>query len=78
MADDIEKDANLSLVELDKGETLFTFSQITHHHSMIHSVHSHSFCQSQLALYYQLSSAVVRLDNDDLLIDWEVMNECSY
>ena len=69
MADDIEKDANLSLVELDKGEILFTFSQVK---SLI--IHSHSHCQSQSALYYQLSSGVVRLAHDDLLIAWDVMH----
>ena len=63
MADDIEKDANLSLVELDKGETLnhFLFSSQV-------GTHSHSHCLSVTALtvlYYQLSSGVVRLAHDD-------------
>ena len=54
MADDIEKDANLSLVELDKGETLFTFSQITHS-SFTHSLISRTVSHSELCT---ISSAV--------------------
>ena len=59
MADDIEKDANLSLVELDKGETLFTFSQITHH----------SFIQFALTLSVTVSS-VCTISSAVELSDW--------
>ena len=69
MADDIEKDANLSLVELDKGETFihFFFKPLNHHHSLSLTV-SHS----------QLNSGVVRLAHDDLLIAWDFMYASSY